>query len=112
VFISIAKILTQIKDGNDIIHVEILAQAKAKEPANDALLKFVGLYTSQSRVGTLVKETHTGKLVTEWQNAISVSASQPELVDMSLAVSTLMSVKDEEELVSYLVSKQSVCNTA
>jgi nucleosome binding factor SPN SPT16 subunit len=82
-----------------VVPIEILAQAKGKEAPNDALPRFLKLYTSNKRVGTLVKETHTGKLINEWGKLVAESDNKPDLVDMSLAVSVFMAVKDEEELV-------------
>ena len=79
--------------------VEILAQAKPKDPPSDALPKFVDLYISQKRVGSLLKETHTGKLVGEWDKRLAEATEKPELVEIFQAISTFMSQKDEEELV-------------
>ena len=45
--------------------------------------------------------------MTEWKKAVSESSSKPELVDMTLAVSTFMAIKDEEELVSYILCQTS-----
>lgn len=95
----LAKFLQQIKEGNPPVPVEILVQAKAKEPPTDALPKFVEAYTSFTRIGTLVKETPSGKLMTEWEQAVSKADKKPELVDMASALSAFLAVKDEEELV-------------
>ncbi|KAF8350878.1 FACT complex subunit SPT16 [Amanita rubescens] len=95
---SKAKILGQIEDPNDGIPIEIFAQAKGKEPPNDALPNFLAAYTSKIRVGALTKESHTGKMVSEWDKLVAESPNKPELVDMAPAVSTFMAVKDEEEL--------------
>lgn len=95
---SKAKFLQQIKDGNPPVPIEILVQARAKEPPTDALPKFVDAYTSHKRVATLVKESYSGKLITEWEQALSKVAQQPEQVDLAPAVSAYMAVKDEEEL--------------
>ncbi|KAG2348552.1 FACT complex subunit SPT16 [Suillus weaverae] len=95
---SKAKFLHQIKEGNPPVPVEILVQAKAKEPPSDALPKFVEAYTSFKRVGSLVKEACTGKLMTEWEQRISKADNKPELVDMAPALSAFMAVKDEEEM--------------
>jgi len=94
-----AKILSQIEDDTGVVPIEILAQAKGKEAPNDALPTFLQLYTSSKRVGTLLKEPHTGKLVNEWEKLVADSDNKPDLVDMSPAVSAFMAVKDEEELV-------------
>lgn len=94
-----AKILTQIKNSNPPVPLEIYAQAKAKDPPTDAVPRFFKRYVGHQRVGTLSKEAHTGKLIDEWSKLIAEAETKPELVDMSLAVSAIMAVKDEEELV-------------
>ena len=63
------------------------------------------MYKSAKTVGTLTKETPSGKLVSEWQTLVNESQEKPQLVDMSLAISALMAVKDDEELVSFLLWK-------
>jgi nucleosome binding factor SPN SPT16 subunit len=50
----------------------------------------------------LIKEVPSGKLISEWQALINEAPEKPELVDMAPAISALMAVKDEEELVSFL----------
>jgi hypothetical protein len=100
-----AKILSQIMEDKTVLPIEVLAQAKAKDPPNDSLPKFAELYASYSRVGTLMKESHTGKLIQSWETAIS-GKNNPELVDISPAVSSFMAVKDEEELVRLVLSEQ------
>ncbi|KAJ7090225.1 FACT complex subunit SPT16 [Mycena belliarum] len=95
---SKAKILSQIEGSSGIVPVEILAQAKGKEPANDALPRFFALYASKKRVGTLQKEVHRGKLIEEWKKLIADATAKPELVDMGPALSGFMAVKDAEEL--------------
>lgn len=79
--------------------IEILVQAKAKEPPTDALPKFIEAYSTYTRVATLVKETYNGKLINEWNQGIDKLATKPEQVDMAPALSTVMAVKDEDELV-------------
>lgn len=79
--------------------IEILVQAKAKEPPTDAVPNFVETYSTYTRVATLVKQTYNGKLINEWNQAIDKLANKPEQVDMAPALSTVMAVKDEDELV-------------
>jgi nucleosome binding factor SPN SPT16 subunit len=97
-----AKILQQIKDNDNPVPIEILAQAPPKEPTNDAMPKFVQAYSSHSRVATLVKEPQTGKLVKDWETALASANSQPELADMAPSISSMLAVKDGEELVRHL----------
>ncbi|EAU88389.2 FACT complex subunit SPT16 [Coprinopsis cinerea okayama7 len=95
---SKAKILSQIEKLPGIPPLDIHAQAKAKEPPNDAVPRFFQKYQSAKRVGALLKENHTGKLVTEWQKLVAEADTKPESVEMGPAVSAFMAVKDEEEL--------------
>jgi hypothetical protein len=96
---SLAKILSQIEGSSGDRPVEILAQAKGKEPANDALPRFFAVYASKKRVGTLQKEVHRGKLIDEWKKLLAGAAEKPVLVDMAPALSAFMAVKDADELV-------------
>jgi nucleosome binding factor SPN SPT16 subunit len=91
--------LSQIEGKKGIVPVEIFAQAKAKEAPNDSLSNFFQLYSSFEKVGTLTKEQHSGKLMSEWEKLVGAAASKPALVDMAPAVSAFMAVKDEEEMV-------------
>lgn len=93
-----AKFLSQISDDSNAIPVEIFVQAKPKDPPNDSIAKFLALYTSASKVGSIAKEKHTGKLMTEWEKLLSDTTAKPDLVDVSSAVSSFMAVKDEDEM--------------
>ncbi|KAJ7582567.1 FACT complex subunit SPT16 [Mycena floridula] len=95
---SKAKILTQIEGNEGYIPVQIFAQAKGKEPANDSLSRFFQVYKLHKTVATMSKEVHSGKLIDEWSKLLAASADKPTLVDMSPAVSSVMAVKDEEEM--------------
>ncbi|KAG6874314.1 hypothetical protein C0995_001539 [Termitomyces sp. Mi166 len=88
----------QIEHSAGSIRIEILAQAKGKDVPNDSLSRFVEAYGSQTRVGTLTKESHTGKLVGEWEAHVKGLESKPEIVDIGPAVSSFMAVKDSEEM--------------
>jgi nucleosome binding factor SPN SPT16 subunit len=46
-----------------------------------------------------VKETQTGKLIKEWETALASANSTPELIDMAPSISSMLAVKDDEELV-------------
>ena len=82
--------------------MNILVLAKGKEPATDALPEFLQAYTSSGRVGTLVKEKHTGKMIEEWNAAVEGTATKPTVVDIASAISGFVAVKDEEEIASAL----------
>ena len=79
--------------------IEFYVQAKAKEPPTDALPRFLQAYTAHDRIATLMKESHTGKLVDEWNKLVSDAEKKPTLTDMSPSVASFLAVKDEEELV-------------
>ena len=100
-----AKYLSQIQDLNAAVPIKLYIQAKAKEPANDALPKFAELYLSHKRVGTMTKEKHTGKIMKEWTDALNAGGNQPEQVDMSPAVSSFLAVKDKDELVREVLTQ-------
>ncbi|KAH9951270.1 FACT complex subunit SPT16 [Amylocystis lapponica] len=95
---SKAKILSQIKGSGAPVPIDIYVQARAKDPPTDALPRFLEAYTGHERVGTLMKEKHSGKFVDEWTKALEGAAKKPNVVDMSAAVSAFMAVKDEDEL--------------
>ena len=96
----LAKILSQVATPKSPVSVNILVLAKGKEPATDALPKFLEEYTSSGRVGTLVKEKHTGKMIDEWNTAVEGAAIKPTVVDITSAISGFVAVKDEEETAS------------
>ena len=94
-----ARILEQLQKHRSIVPVEIFTLAKSKEPPSDALPRFLSVFTSNQRIGNLSKETYAGKLIDEWNNALAASDKKPEVVDIASAISTFMSVKDDDELV-------------
>jgi len=98
-----AKILSQVATPKSPVPVNILVLAKGKEPATDALPKFLEVYTSSGRAGTLVKEKHTGKMIDEWNAAVQGAATKPTVVDIASAISGFVAVKDEEEIASALL---------
>ena len=98
-----AKILSQIQSPNSVVPVQIFAQAKPKDPPTDALPKFAGIFSKLHRVGVLSKEQVSGKLIDEWNKTVASAETKPDTVDVSPAISSLLAVKDEEELVSLIV---------
>jgi nucleosome binding factor SPN SPT16 subunit len=99
---SSARILEQLQKHRAVVPVEIFTLAKSKDPPTDALPRFLSAFTSNQRIGTLSKENYAGKLIDEWNNALVASDKKPEVVDIAPSISTFMSVKDDEELVSHL----------
>ena len=102
--LSSARILEQLQKHRTIVPVEIFTLAKSKDPPSDALPRFLTVFTSNQRIGSLSKETYAGKLIDEWNNALTSSTKKPEVVDIASAISTFMSVKDDEELVRRLIN--------
>jgi len=98
----LAKILSQVATPKSPVPVNILVLAKGKEPATNALPEFLEAYTSSGRVGTLVKEKHTGKMIDEWNAAVEGATTKPTVVDIASAISGFVAVKDEEETASAL----------
>jgi nucleosome binding factor SPN SPT16 subunit len=96
-----ARILEQLQKHRAVVPVEIFTLAKSKEPPTDALPRFLSVFTSNQRIGTLSKEAYAGKLIDEWNSALAASDKKPEVVDIAPSISTFMSVKDDEELVSH-----------
>lgn len=105
----LAKILSQVATPKSPVPVNILVLAKGKEPATDALPKFLEVYTSSGCVGTLVKEKHTGKMIDEWNAAVQGAVTKPTVVDIAPSVSGFVAVKDEEEIASAPHSTHSLC---
>lgn len=101
----VAKILSQIQSPNSFVPVQILAQAKPKEPPTDALPSFTGIYSKLHRVGILSKEQVSGKLIDEWTKSLSTTETKPETTDVSSAISSLLAIKDDEELVSPCIAR-------
>ncbi|RMY45666.1 hypothetical protein D0864_15398, partial [Hortaea werneckii] len=54
--------------------------------------------TAGKRVGVITKEQSSGPFVNEWKNAFSEISKEVEEVDISPALSSVMAVKDENEL--------------
>lgn len=94
-----AKYLQQLQSGAHGTPVEILALAKAKEPQNDSLGKFAAAFGELKRVGHVAKEIASGKFAEDWNKAVEALNEKPENVDVTVAISAILAVKDEEELV-------------
>jgi nucleosome binding factor SPN SPT16 subunit len=55
-------------------------------------------------MGILAKDKFEGKAVVEWKTALGKYDPKPEEVDVSAAVGSILSVKDDEEAVSHFVA--------
>ncbi|KAG8901329.1 FACT complex subunit spt16 [Tulasnella sp. 403] len=95
---SKGKILNQLLGQNQPLPVEILLQAKPKDPPTTSIPKLIQVMSTGKRIGTLTKEQHTGRLVDEWKVALDASNHKFDSVDISASLSTCMAVKDQEEL--------------
>ena len=92
-----AAYLEVLKDGK--IPVEILVRGKDAEENAQQFEKINNIIKSAGKkVGTLPKEISTGPFVTEWKTAFGDIGKEVEEVDISLALSAAMAVKDENEL--------------
>jgi nucleosome binding factor SPN SPT16 subunit len=109
--LSSARILEQLQKHRSVVPVEIFTLAKSKEPPTDALPRFLSVFTSNQRIGTLSKETYAGKLIDEWNNALAASNNKPEMTDIAASISTFMGVKDDEELASRVFYIRSALNS-
>ena len=96
---SYSKILSQVENASETVPVEIIARPKGKDVSSDAFPRFLALYTSAKTIGILPKENPSGKFVSEWQALVAEAPTKPELVDVTPAYSSFMSIKDKEELV-------------
>jgi nucleosome binding factor SPN SPT16 subunit len=51
-------------------------------------------------MGVLTKDKFEGEVVDEWKTALNKCDPKPEEVDISAAVGSILSIKDDEEAVS------------
>jgi len=90
------KLLEQLKQNSSIVSLELLA--RPKEGAREQLESILASIEKESfggkNIGVLRKDKHEGPIVEEWEAALG----SRELVDVSNGISTLLSVKDSNEL--------------
>ena len=92
-----AAYLEALKDGKT--PVEIIVRGKdAEENAKQFERCLDIIKNAGKKVGVITKENSTGPFVQEWKTAFADIAKDVEEVDISLALSTVMAVKDENEL--------------
>ncbi|EME38930.1 hypothetical protein DOTSEDRAFT_160702 [Dothistroma septosporum NZE10] len=92
-----ATYLEALKDGKT--PVEIIVRGKdAEENAKQFERINETIKNAGKKVGTITKETSTGPFVTEWKTAFAEISKEVEEFDVSMAISTVMAVKDENEL--------------
>lgn len=92
-----AAYLEPLKDGKTPI--EILVRGKDAAENSKQFERCLDLIkTAGKKVGVITKELSGGPFVTEWKSAFSEISKEVEEVDISAALSTVMSVKDQQEL--------------
>lgn len=94
-----AKIFAQLQNSGSPVPIQILTLAKPKEPPTDALPKLLDIHCKLKRVGALTKENLSGKVIDEWNKLVNGAEHKPEIIDLSPAISSLLAVKDDDELV-------------
>ncbi|RMY65107.1 hypothetical protein D0863_09343 [Hortaea werneckii] len=81
------------------IPLEIVVRGKdAEENAKQLERCLDTIKNAGKRVGVITKEQSSGPFVNEWKNAFSEISKEVEEVDISPALSSVMAVKDENEL--------------
>ncbi|GAA6022046.1 hypothetical protein JCM10207_001030 [Rhodosporidiobolus poonsookiae] len=97
---SKAKLLQPIlkAEGDKKVEVEILTRSKDEAENKKLFEKIIEVIGEGNKIGTLPKDKMSGKFVTEWQGVLQGSGADLKEVDVALGVSTLLAVKDAEEL--------------
>ncbi|KAI7889566.1 FACT complex subunit-domain-containing protein [Mucor mucedo] len=91
-----ASSLESLKQGEKQIPIEIVRRGKDIEE-NVPLYQNIIKSLDKKRVGVFVKDKTTGKNVEEWKKACTKYNKNFEEVDVSVAISTCLAEKDEEE---------------
>ncbi|KDQ13142.1 hypothetical protein BOTBODRAFT_66895 [Botryobasidium botryosum FD-172 SS1] len=96
---SKAKILNQLS-AESVIPFEVLTTARPKDPPTDAIPRLAAVLANVQRIGTLTKEKHRGRITDEWAKQLETNDNKVDFVDIATAFSSVMAVKDEDELKS------------
>ncbi|TKX23767.1 hypothetical protein C1H76_3966 [Elsinoe australis] len=92
-----ATYLEPLKGGKTAI--EVLVRGKDADENEKQFKRCLDLIkTAGNKVGVLTKDQTSGPFVTEWKTAYSEISKEVEEVDISAALSNVMSTKDENEL--------------
>lgn len=92
-----ATYLEALKDGKT--PVEIIVRGKDTEENTKQFERINDIIKNAGKkVGTLTKDTSAGPFVTEWKSAFSEISKDVEEYDISTALSSVMAIKDENEL--------------
>ncbi|GFZ43528.1 FACT complex subunit SPT16 [Saitozyma sp. JCM 24511] len=100
---SKAKILRQLEGKGD---VEIDIRVRGKDEASAQVIPDLVLSLGDGKVGTLPKDKPQGKLVDEWNQAVTSSKAGLQSVDMANVVSGLLGEKDGEEMRQMILSSR------
>ncbi|WVQ82770.1 FACT complex subunit SPT16 [Cryptococcus sp. DSM 104549] len=99
---SKAKIIRQLQPTGDI---EIDVKVRSKDAVSaKAAMEEVVLALGEGKVGYLPKDKPEGKIVDEWNGAINASKGGLELVDMAVAMSSILAEKDGDEMKTVITS--------
>ncbi|QRV75255.1 SPT16-general chromatin factor (subunit of the heterodimeric FACT complex) [Ceratobasidium sp. AG-Ba] len=96
-----AKILDQLLETQKTpIPIEIFIMSKPKDGPSDAPKKLAEALGPLKRIGGLPKEQQKGRIVDDWNKALEEHLGKPEIVDIAAGLSSIMAVKDEDELLA------------
>ncbi|KAF1344690.1 transcription elongation complex subunit [Delphinella strobiligena] len=92
-----ATYLEALKDGKTPIEILVKGKDEAENKKNtERLLDLIK--TAGKKVGTVAKDSSSGPFITEWKNSFSEISKEVDEVDITPAISSTLSVKDEKEL--------------
>ncbi|GAA5853260.1 hypothetical protein JCM9279_006278 [Rhodotorula babjevae] len=81
-----------------LVKVEILTRSKDEAENKKLFEQVIDTIGEGKKVGTLPKDKMVGKFVNEWNAVLAGSGKDIKEVDVALGVSTLLAVKDTDEL--------------
>ncbi|SCZ96389.1 BZ3500_MvSof-1268-A1-R1_Chr8-2g10162 [Microbotryum saponariae] len=84
--------------SDEKVEVEILTRSKDEAENKKLFEQVIDAIGDGNTVGTLPKDKMAGKFVNEWQGVFTSSGKDIKEIDVGPGVSTLLAVKDEEEL--------------
>ncbi|KAJ3276374.1 FACT complex subunit spt16 [Terramyces sp. JEL0728] len=98
-------ILESLQKGENLVDFEILTKSKDEAQNAATFKKFIDLIPD-GKQGIIPKENPTGKLVTEFKNAVTASGRTFETIDVTGAMATLFATKDEDEITATKAAAQ------
>jgi nucleosome binding factor SPN SPT16 subunit len=95
---SKAKILRQLNSQQG---VEIDVRVRApKDESTASVIPDLVLSLADMKLGVIPKDKATGKLSDEWNTAVANAKAGLQTVDVTVAMSAILAVKDQDEIVS------------